>query len=673
MRRLLVVTASTLAVTAAVLLSPAEALAATRDPHNPRTPALAAEPSGSPAQLRTPRTATYTCDGAFHQVASPNGAANNYLFATAVVSANDVWAVGTYNSPARHTLAEHWNGTSWTIVATPNPIAGPSEFTGVAAISTNDVWAVGLYEYDTTNGLFRAFSEHWNGTSWSPVGTPAVGANNFTFLFAVMAVSTNDVWAVGSYLEGDNLTDATLMEHWNGTSWSVVDAGSNPGWLSQFYSVSGLSTSDVWAVGSVEAVPNGPFLTLAAHWDGFSWTTFTTPNLGGVGQTNEILAVNALETGHAVGVGYFISGISIAVGEAWDLVAGAGSTSQVETGPGSGDNVLEGVDRSGSSAWAVGLSQVVPSGRVLTLAIPGTWNSGAHTFTWGSPGTSENPSSANQELFAVSAVTPSVFWASGFVSGTTYNQTLVENQCSLHFGIGAPGSSFANAPISVTVTAQNPSNTALASYRGTVHFASSDPGAVLPSDYTFTPGDAGTHTFTGVVLKAVGSDSIIVSDVATTFINVSTAVTVTCSPGCQAPAGSVGSRGTTQSAAGTPVPRTSISTNLRLRTGASRPATAGTTSNTPGGAVAPAALSRPGSHAALRIGAPAPSVSSTSIVLGPTRQVGILISRNGNGGQQPGPGSWYPLVVVALLVIPAAWVRTRRSRSKEKSHGRIEA
>src|SRR5712692_8381428 len=185
MRRLLVVTASTLAVTAAVLLSPAEALAATRDPHNPRTAALANEPSGSSTQLRTPRTATYTCDGAFHKVASPNGAANNYLFATAVVSANDVWAVGTYNSPARHTLAEHWNGTSWTIVATPNPITGPSEFTGVAAISTNDVWAV------------------------------------------------------GSYLEGDNLTDATLMEHWNGTSWSVVDAGSNPGWLSQFYSVSG--------------------------------------------------------------------------------------------------------------------------------------------------------------------------------------------------------------------------------------------------------------------------------------------------------------------------------------------------------------------------------------------------------------------------------------------------
>ena len=53
MRRLLVVMAGILVVTAAVLFSPAGALAATRDPHNPRTAALATEPSGSSAQLRS--------------------------------------------------------------------------------------------------------------------------------------------------------------------------------------------------------------------------------------------------------------------------------------------------------------------------------------------------------------------------------------------------------------------------------------------------------------------------------------------------------------------------------------------------------------------------------------------------------------------------------------------
>ena len=662
-------TAAILVVTAAVLFSPAGALAATRDPHNPRTPALATEPSGSSAQLRTPKTATYTCDGAFHQVASPNSSTNNYLFATAVVSANDVWAVGTYNSPTnRRTLAEHWNGSTWSIVATPNPISGPSLLTGVAAISSNNVWAVGYYEYDTTNGLFRAFSEHWNGTSWSLVATPAVGANNFTFLFGVTAVSTNDVWAVGSYLDVDN-TDFVLFEHWDGANWNVVQAGSVGGWLSQLYMASTFSSSDVWAVGSTEGTQGAPFTSLAMHWNGSSWSTISTPDI--LSDTNEITSVTALEANHAAGVGYYVNGS--AVGEAWDISVAGPNTSSTQTGPGTGDNILEAVDRSGSSVWAVGFSQVAPNGRLLTLAIPGTWNSGTHTLTWGSPGTSENPSSANQELFAVSAVTPSVFWASGFVSGTTYNQTLVENECFLHLGISAPGSSFANAPFSVTVTAKDPTNATLTSYRGTVHFASSDPNAVLPSDYTFTSGDAGTHTFTGVVLKAVGSDSITVSDVATTFINASTVVTVTCSPSCQAPAGTAGSRGTTQSAAGTPGPRTSTSPNLTLRTGVSRPATAGSTSSTPGGAVAPAVGTRPGTHAAQRIGAPAPSVSSSPIVLGSFRKVAILVSRDGNGGQQPDPSSWYPLVIVALLLIPAAWVKTRRSRLKERSNGRIEA
>ena len=41
-------------------------------------------------------------------------------------------------------------------------------------------------------------------------------------------------------------------------------------------------------------------------------------------------------------------------------------------------------------------------------------------------------------------------------------------------------------------------------FRGKVHFASSDPTAILPGDYTFTAADAGSHAFTAT-LKRVGS------------------------------------------------------------------------------------------------------------------------------------------------------------------------
>jgi adhesin/invasin len=46
-----------------------------------------------------------------------------------------------------------------------------------------------------------------------------------------------------------------------------------------------------------------------------------------------------------------------------------------------------------------------------------------------------------------------------------------------------------------------------------VRFTSSDRRAILPSNYTFTAGDGGTHTFT-VTLRSKKSQSITVGDTA---------------------------------------------------------------------------------------------------------------------------------------------------------------
>jgi len=69
--------------------------------------------------------APVACDGKFNVVASPNGTGNNFLFSVAAVNVNDVWAVGNSTNSAGwdRTLAEHWNGTSWSIT----PIAAPSQ------------------------------------------------------------------------------------------------------------------------------------------------------------------------------------------------------------------------------------------------------------------------------------------------------------------------------------------------------------------------------------------------------------------------------------------------------------------------------------------------------------------------------------------------------------------
>ena len=78
---------------------------------------------------------------------------------------------------------------------------------------------------------------------------------------------------------------------------------------------------------------------------------------------------------------------------------------------------------------------------------------------------------------------------------------------------GISSGSPAGTTRSVTVTAKDGVGGTATDYRGTVHFTSTDTKAVLPTDYTFTVGDAGVHTFTsGVILKTAGTQSVSARD-----------------------------------------------------------------------------------------------------------------------------------------------------------------
>src|SRR5205807_217402 len=132
------------------------------------------------------------------------------LRAVAAVAANDVWAVGVYDNHINAlTLIEHWDGSTWSIVPSPNPGVGDTELYGVAAVAANDVWAVGYYVNGTSPYL--TLIEHWNGSSWSIVPSPSPGSS-VSELNAVAAVAANDIWAVGVY---DGGASSTLIEHWN--------------------------------------------------------------------------------------------------------------------------------------------------------------------------------------------------------------------------------------------------------------------------------------------------------------------------------------------------------------------------------------------------------------------------------------------------------------------------
>jgi hypothetical protein len=63
----------------------------------------------------------------------------------------------------------------------------------------------------------------------------------------------------------------------------------------------------------------------------------------------------------------------------------------------------------------------------------------------------------------------------------------------------------------VLVTAADAAGQIVTGYRGTIHFTSSDPHAVLPADYTFTAADNGAHAFV-ITLKKAGTQSLTTRD-----------------------------------------------------------------------------------------------------------------------------------------------------------------
>lgn len=207
---------------------------------------------------------------------------SNTLNGVSVDKATDAWAVGylgdtLFSNPS--TLVEHWNGATWTIVPSPNDGANASELLAVTSIDPNNVWAVG-YELTNPSGT-QTLIEHWNGNTWTVVQSPSAGTD--ATLAGVTAVSQDDIWAVGTYFLG---TVRPLIEHWNGAAWSIVASpapasGTFDGGL---HSVSADGPNDVWAVGSFSLGNTAAIRSLIEHWNGSHWVVVPSPNPEGFAQ-----------------------------------------------------------------------------------------------------------------------------------------------------------------------------------------------------------------------------------------------------------------------------------------------------------------------------------------------------------------------------------------------------
>jgi hypothetical protein len=226
------------------------------------------------------------------------------------ISPTDAYAVGGGLGSAHTGLVAQWNGTTWTRVTVPLPKNNNlgSNLDAISADGPNDVWIVGnyLFEVNPSDYANETYSLHWNGSDWSIVPMPLEPGTNPNFEYAFSSIEANsptDVWAVGESYNAATYTSSTLIEHWNGTKWSIVPSpspGSNA-------ALTGVTTSNasnnVWAVGDYTPAGSSTSQTLTLNWNGSTWNTVASPN-GSTGSS--VLASVATTPGAAIvqAVGY---------------------------------------------------------------------------------------------------------------------------------------------------------------------------------------------------------------------------------------------------------------------------------------------------------------------------------------------------------------------------------
>jgi hypothetical protein len=225
-------------------------------------------------------------------VAKVKNAIFTQLFGVSCTSPEACTAVGSSNADA--SLVERWNGSVWKVQPTPHPrtlIYRLTFLNGVSCSSSTACVAVGESEtgrafshaYDT----YRSLAERWNGRSWSIESTPRPQLANEAFLEGVSCVATSACTAVG----WDQLNPSgfgLLAESWSGMTWSIQTAPepANANSTLEFGAISCTSVAHCMAVGGGNSAgytyPGGTAGVVGEQESGAGWVMLLMPTPPGV-------------------------------------------------------------------------------------------------------------------------------------------------------------------------------------------------------------------------------------------------------------------------------------------------------------------------------------------------------------------------------------------------------
>lgn len=351
---------------------------------------------------------------------------------------------------------------AWTI--TPSPNTATTQDNELLGVSCPDAsFCVGVGYYSPDGNVLQTLIETWNGTSWTVTPSPnGIGSTYGDLLFGVSCTSASSCVAVGTDID----LGSALVETWNGSTWSIAATPSTGSYGDLLSGVSCLSSSFCVAVGS--SATSTTEQTLVEQWDGATWSVVASPDLGSNG--NDLYSVSCTGTSQCVAVGDTNNDTDPETlveswnGSGWTVVPSPDVSSSTQ------DNLLSGVSCT-SASFCVAVGQVVPSGSssgTVGQTLVETWNGSSWSIT-----PSPNPAAAGSGLSGVWCNSPSSCVAVGaYPVGTTSPtyQTLVEDW---------NGSSWSVAPSTNTASAQDnglsgvacsgATCTAVGSYAGTTN------------------------------------------------------------------------------------------------------------------------------------------------------------------------------------------------------------
>jgi len=289
----------------------------------------------------------------------------------------------------------------WTTVASPNEVPGDNYLYGADSSGASNVWAVGVV-YPPTGGSFHGVALRYDGSAWRSV--PRAGLPGDETLRGVEAVSATDVWAIGDHRSGIGRYD-TLAAHWNGTTWTPEPTpDGNPGGYNHLYGVAAAGGS-VWAVGNyVDPNSSTNRLKLILQRTGGGWQVSAAPTTA---TFESLAAVDATGSADAWAVGSSSSDIQSAPQAPLVLRWNGASWVSMKV-PAPGNAALAGVDaRTPSDVWAVGSSTDANGAQPYVAHFDGTsWHSVAPPTI-----------SGGGELTDVVALSPSAVVAVGRSNG----------------------------------------------------------------------------------------------------------------------------------------------------------------------------------------------------------------------------------------------------------------